>query len=433
MAAEVGVLLDVLIILVVAKIGGEAAERLRQPPVLGEILFGVAMGYHLLGGPLGLPDLNAASDALGHDGTILVFLAELGAILLLFEVGLESDLKSLRKVGGSSLVVAFIGIVASFAAGYGASMGMSVVWPAWAAAQESLPPYLLHTFVGAALTATSVGITARVLGDMRRLRSPEARIILGAAVIDDVAGLLILAVVTALVAAAAGTGALDVLAVGQLAGIAIGFLVVSLLVGLWVVPRAYDALVDRARVRGVSVTLAVAFALGMAYAAYLVQLHPIVGAFAAGLLLAPTRHAHDLRHELTPVGALFIGFFFVTLGMRIDLSQMEGNTLIVVVGGLALSAIAIAAKLACGFGVLRGQASRWIVGVGMAPRGEVGLIFAALGLSSGLLAPWQYTAVVLVAVVTTFVTPIWLRQLRGSFTGPEDAPARLPREVGDMP
>ncbi len=438
------ILWQILVIILGAKLGGEAAERLKQPAVLGELLVGVVLGAGLLGGYIGMPDfaiqqegahlldeahdghLDGLADFFAHDGEtfinleILALLATIGVILLLFEVGLESDVKELTKVGASSLLVAIIGIVGSMAVGYAFSWGLGQLWPTWAP-MMGIPPYLLHLFVGATLAATSVGITARVLGDMGKLASNETKIILGAAVLDDIGGLIILAIVAALVDAAVSGQAVDALALGLIAAKAVGFLVVSLFLGLKFVPRAYDWLVDSFKVKGFPVALAIVFALLMAYLASVAGLADIVGAFAGGLILAQTKAAHRIFEELRPIAAIFVSFFFVTLGMKVDLRAMEGNTLAVLLIGVVLTALAMAAKLACGWGVLKdAKASKLVVGVGMAPRGEVGLIFAVLGLSTGLISNWQYTAVIIVVMLTTFVTPIWLGRLKDSFVGAED-------------
>ncbi len=461
------ILLSILIIILGAKVGGELAERFRQPAVLGELLIGVLLGVSLLGGFLGMPDFDREAQfhdaeehvheaeahfvAVARDGNatlaeraqaeqdlveaeqalshfvlqhgaevdaiaILGTLATVGVILLLFEVGLESDVKELTRVGVSSLLVAVIGVVASFAVGYGFSALLSSYWAPWASADAALPNNLLHLFVGATLTATSVGITARVLGDMGKLNTNETKIILGAAVLDDIAGLIILAIIAALVAAAASGTTVDAAALGFIAAKAVGFLVVALLVGLRFIPQLYDAAVGRFKVKGFPVALAIVFALLMAYLATLFGLADIVGAFAGGLILAQTKHHHRIFEELRPIAAIFVSFFFVTLGMRVDLTEMGGNGLAVLLIGVILTVVAMAAKLACGWGVTKdAEASRLVVGVGMAPRGEVGLIFAALGLSTGLIVNWQYTAVILVVMLTTFITPIWLKNLQGRF------------------
>ncbi|MEK6985084.1 MAG: cation:proton antiporter [Candidatus Thermoplasmatota archaeon] len=408
------ILLDIAIIVLAAKVAGELFERLRQPAVVGELLIGALLSASLLGPHLGLPDLSAAGES--ADRAFVETLAALGAIILLFQVGLESDAKKLGKVGASSLLVAVIGVVVSFAFGYGSSVVLADLWPSWHAADASLPPHLLHLFVGAALTATSVGITARVLADMKRLQTAEARTILGAAVLDDVAGLIILAIVAALITGS-GTGqSIGLLEVARIAGTAILFLTVAVVGGLRVVPRAYDALVARVRIAGFPVALAFGFALLMSYAASVAGLADIVGAFAAGLLLAQTRQAHALFTSIQPIGAILVGFFFVTIGMQMDFRAFGGDALGILLVGIALAAVAVVAKLACGLGVVRKQARRWPVAVGMVPRGEVGLIFASLGLATGLLGPTLYATMVLVMLLTTFVTPLWLMQLTGHFT-----------------
>ncbi len=459
------ILLSILIIILGAKLGGEVAERFKQPSVLGELLVGIVLGASLLGGFIGMPDfgkenelhdeeehLHHARDVLVHaqmtsnatmiaeaehevqvaeskfasfiekNGkeidaiAILGALATIGVILLLFEVGLESDVKELTRVGASSLIVAVIGVVASFAVGFGFSWGLSAYWEPWQVANDALGNHLLHLFVGATLTATSVGITARVLGDMGKLDTNETKIILGAAVIDDIAGLIILAIIAAMVAAAIEGTAVDALALTIIAAKAIGFLVVSLLVGLRFIPQLYDLGVEKFQVKGFPVAMAIVFALLMAYLATVFGLADIVGAFAGGLILAQTKHSHKIFEDLRPIAAIFVSFFFVTLGMRVDLTQMDGNGTAVLLIGLTMTIVAMAAKLACGWGVTKNAgASRLVVGVGMSPRGEVGLIFAALGLSTGLIVNWQYTAVILVVMLTTFITPIWLKNLQGKF------------------
>ncbi len=449
------VLFQILIIILAAKLGGEVAERLKQPAVLGELLMGILIGASLLGGYIGMPDFgllqeeahlhdevvhNPGNDTLlaefGHfieqhgqaiaSLEVLSALATIGVILLLFEVGLESDIKELTKVGASSLIVAFIGIVASFAVGYGASWALTSIWSSWASIDAAVGNNLLHMFVGATLTATSVGITARVLGDMGKLNSNETKIILGAAVIDDIGGLIILAIMGALITAAQAGTQVDALGLAWIAVKAIGFLVVSIVVGLRFLPQAYDGAVERFKVKGFPVALAIVFALAMAYTASLAGLADIVGAFAGGLILAQTRHAHRIFEDLRPIAAIFVSFFFVTLGMKVDLTQMRDATgasvvIPVLAVGVGMTLIAMAAKLACGWGVLKSaNASKLVVGVGMAPRGEVGLIFAALGLSLGFIANWQYTTIILVVMLTTFITPIWLGRLQDKFIGDRD-------------
>lgn len=413
MASEASrAILDVVLILVAANLGGELAQRLRQPAVLGELVAGLLLGAGLLGGRLGLPDFVAG----GGTSEVVALLASLGAILLLFEVGLESDLRELAKVGASSIVVALLGIVVSFVAGFAASYGLAQFWEPWRVASDSMPAWLLHLFVGATLTATSVGITARVLGDMGQLRSSESRIILGAAVLDDIGGLLILAIVAALAASALSGEPLGTLGLLKIAGTAVGFLIVSLLIGIKAVPWMFDRAATKGRSKGFAIGLAFAFALAMSWLAAFAGLAEIVGAFVAGLLLAPAKARHHLVQELRGVATLLVGFFFVTLGMRADVTQLEGYGAQVVLIGVALALLATVAKLSSGLGVLGQAADRLVVGIGMVPRGEVGLIFAALGLSVGIVANWQYTALLLVVLLTTFITPPWLQSTRARFT-----------------
>lgn len=411
------VLLDILVVLAAAKLGGEIAERFGQSSVLGELLIGIIIGPSLLG----WIDPHALIPEVGHikeeglggsvgagdlahifDLDALLLLAEIGVLLLLFEVGLESDVKELVRVGPSALLVGIIGIVGSFAAGYGSSWGFAQLgyWP---------DEWLFHTFVGATLTATSVGITARVLADLGKLNTDEARIILGAAVFDDIGGLLILAIVAALAAGDALTGGQIGLIILQ----AIGFLIVAVAIGMLIFVRILDILAKRMRTSGGLLVVSVAFMLLMAYLAGLAGLAGIVGAFAGGLILAQSEAAHRIFNDVRPVGALFVPFFFVMLGVQVNLSDLGGRGMSIVVVGLVLTVIAIIAKLASGWGVVSKGTSKLVVGVGMAPRGEVGLIFALLGLTSGILENWEYTAIIVVVMLTTFVTPIWLKKIAG--------------------
>ncbi|HEX2021495.1 MAG TPA: cation:proton antiporter, partial [Candidatus Thermoplasmatota archaeon] len=344
MSVAVGpILLDLVVLLVAAKLAGELAERIGQPPVLGELLAGILLG----------PSLLAFIDLSGHGGSVplVVFVAQVGAILLLFEVGLETRLKDMTSVGRSAALVALLGIVGSFAVGFGTS---------WALARAGLwsDRLLFHVFVGATLTATSVGITARVLSDMGRLATPEARTILGAAVLDDVGGLLILAVVSALAA-----GSVDPWVIARQAGLGLLFLAGSVMVGVRLAPRALD-LAMRLRARGLLVVVGVAFAFLMAYLAEVVGLASIVGAFAAGLILAQTRQHAALHERTRTLADLFVPVFFVYVGLQMDLRVVAGSgaTFALVAGALFVAAVA--GKLLAGLGVLERGMSRLAVGVG---------------------------------------------------------------------
>src|SRR5689334_17778064 len=287
------VLIGVAVMLVAAKIGGEIFERLKQPSVLGELFGGIVLGNLFLAG-------FTPAEALKTDATIAA-LAELGVIILLFEVGLESDLKEMMEVGWSSLLVAVVGVVVPFLLG-------------WIVSAYFLPgePQLVHIFMGATLCATSVGITARVFKDLGKLATREARIILGAAVIDDVLGLLILAVVAGAIKAAGTGGALSYFEVGLIALKSLGFLIGAIIIGQFLMPRLLRA-AGRLATTGVLLTLAIACCLTMAWMAAKVGLAPIVGAFAAGLILDEVhykprgeRKERDLNDLLQPVSTVLV-------------------------------------------------------------------------------------------------------------------------------
>jgi Kef-type K+ transport system membrane component KefB len=271
-------------------------------------------------------------------------------------------------------------------------------------------------FIGATLTATSVGITARVLSDLRRLSTLEARIILGAAIIDDVLGLVILSVVSGVAAGAAIT----VMSILTTLAVAAGFLVAAVLVGRFVLPRLFDVIV-RMRVRYVLVVAAVAFALGLSALAELAGSALIIGAFAAGIILSGTNQFDTIEHEVRPVASIFTPIFFVNVGAGLDLhllnpgSPAARGTLIV---ALVLTLLAIAGKIVAGWAAPWVPIRRLVVGVGMVPRGEVGLIFADIGRRSGVLSNEVFGAVLLVIMVTTFVAPPGLKALFGNSARP---------------
>ncbi|ABC83434.1 cation:proton antiporter [Anaeromyxobacter dehalogenans] len=394
-------LLSLALLLTAAKLGGVLAVRLGQPAVLGELVAGIALGA--------LPALGLHGAAgLAHD-PVLEALAELGVILLLFEVGLSTRLAELVKVGASAFLVACIGVVAPMALGYGVG--------AWLLPGASP---LAHLFLGAALSATSVGITARVLRDMGRIGSPAGQIILGAAVIDDVLGLLVLAVMVGL-AGGGGDGAGTWTVLALVGAKAVGFLGAALVAGRWAAPRLF-AVAARLRAQGVLFTLALAVCLALSWAASAVELAPIVGAFAAGLVLEGVPFAElsggeeRLEERLTPLAAVLVPLFFVRMGLAVDLGALGTGSL--ALAG-ALSVAAIVGKQACALAVVTPGVDRLAVGLGMIPRGEVGLIFANIGLSltaggRPLLGPGAFAAIVAMVLVTTLVTPPLLRWRMGS-------------------
>ena len=371
------VLLDILVVLLAAKAAAEISERVGIPVVVGEILAGVVVGPSVL-------------DLVGQD-EVLRALGELGVILLLLDVGLEMDLRELGAVGRASLSVATVGVVVPFATGMatGLAFGMST--------EEAL-------FVGAALTATSVGITARVFGDLRALASVEARTVLGAAVADDVMGLVILTVVTRVVT----QGQVSLFSLLGLVGVAVGFLVIVTVVGTRLVPPLFAFVSRYSRSAGTLVAVALAFTLVVAELANAAKLAPIVGAFVAGLVLGRTRSADRIRRELTPVGHLLIPVFFVGIGIEVDVGQFLHPGVLGLAAALLL--VAIAGKLVSALGMLGSPGNRLVVGFGMIPRGEVGLVFATLGLQQAVFGDDVYAALLLVVLITTLLTPPLLRR-----------------------
>ncbi|HEX2061355.1 MAG TPA: cation:proton antiporter [Thermoanaerobaculia bacterium] len=379
-----GLLLSLLAIFAAAKLFGELAERFGQPAVLGEMIGGIVIGVS------GLHLIDA------HD-PVLHLLSELGVILLLFLIGLETDIQRLLSVGGPSLTVAITGVVLPFAAGYGVG-----AWLGY--------PTTVSVFLGAALTATSVGITARVLSDLGHLRSDESQVILGAAVIDDVLGLVLLTVISAVAAGEKLTAG----GVTRIFSIAFGFVVLAIVLGSILAPRIIRV-IARLRVAKALFFASMMFAFALAYLADLVGSALIIGAFAAGLVLAKTERGRDIEHEVYDVAQFFIPIFFVSVGAAVDLGALnpfraESRQFLLI--GLLLTAVAIVGKLMAGFVTFgRRPLRRVVIGVGMVPRGEVGLIFAQLGLTAGLLTAGLYSSVALMVMITTFVTPPVLRAL----------------------
>lgn len=412
------VLIGVAAILVIAKLGGELFDRMRQPVVLGELIGGIVMGNLVIFG-------FTRVEALKNNDTIAA-LAEIGVIILLFEVGLESDLKEMVEVGWSSLLVAVLGVIAPFILGWGVS--------AYFLPNEQ---QLGHIFIGATLCATSVGITARVFKDLGKLDTREARIILGAAVIDDVLGLLILAVVAGAIKATGTGGALSLGDVGMIALKALVFLIGSIAIGHFLVPQLLRG-AGRFESRGVLLTLAISFCLLLSWAAAKVGLAPIVGAFAAGLILDEVhykprdgRKERGLNDLLQPVSTVLVPIFFVLMGLKVDLRLFARVDILGF--ALVLTLVAVIGKQVCSLGVLERGINRIAIGLGMIPRGEVGLIFAGIGAtlvlpsSSGSNEPVidsaTFGAVVIMVIITTLVTPVALKWAM-SRTGRKTATAR---------
>ena len=389
------VVLALAVILAAAKLGGDVAERIGQPAVLGELVIGVVVGNLSLLGVSWFQFVTA--------NTTIGVLAQLGAVILLFEVGLESTVRDMMRVGFRSLVVAALGVITPWALG-------------WWVGALLMPEHsvYVHAFLGAALTATSVGITARVLKDLGHAQSPEARIILGAAVIDDVLGLVVLAVVAAVIAAADSGATLSYGALVLVFGKALVFLFGALLLGVVFSPWLFR-FASRLRGNGVLLATALVVCFTLAWLASVIGLAPIVGAYAAGLILEDLHYREleakeDRRLEdlVRPISSFLVPVFFVLMGMRVDVSTFMHPEILGLAG--MLTAAAIIGKQACALGTLGSTLDSLSIGIGMIPRGEVGLIFANIGLTlvvhgERIIDAATYSAVVMMVMLTTLITP----------------------------
>lgn len=390
------VLLSLFIVIVAAKIGGEVVARLKLPNVLGEILIGILMGNLGLIGFSGFEFLRHSPE--------LELLSELGIMVLLFSVGLETKVSEMLQVGISSTVVACLGVITPFI------MGAFV-------SHYFLPesPILVHIFVGATLTATSVGITARVLKDIGKLQSDEGKIILGAAVIDDVLGLIVLTTVSSVIAAANNNQAPDLSVISISIIKAALFFVGTLAIGNFLLPKFF-ALARNLRGEGSGICISLAICFGFGYLASLVGLAPIVGAFTAGLVLEPIyfenlrEHKDNIQMEdlIHPIVCFLTPIFFVMMGIKVDLSVLANTNIILF--ALVLTLVAIIGKLACALGTWNKSIDRLAIGIGMIPRGEVGLIFASIGMNLkvkgvSVIDQQTYAAVIIMVMITTLITP----------------------------
>jgi Kef-type K+ transport system membrane component KefB len=412
-----GVLLSLIVIHLASKVGGEICVRFNLPPVLGELLGGVVVGVsalRLLMFPDGISDvastsaiidilqitagLNpvAASSVFDRQAEAISVMSEIGVIILLFEIGLESSLTELLKVGIQAALVAIVGVTVPFAAGV---LGMI---------------YIFHTqpivaiFAAAALTATSIGITAKVLSQIGRINTPEGQIIIGAAILDDILGLIVLAVVSGL----GQTGSVDISGVFYLIITSTAFLVGAILIGRALTPLLAK-IVDTLQTRGQLIVVSLIFAFSLAYIATAIHLEGILGSFAAGLVLAETEKREGIVSDLTPLADAIVPIFFVVVGARTDLSVLnpinptnrEGLLI-----ALFLIVVAVLGKVVTGLVVFgKPGINRLAIGVGMIPRGEVGLIFVSVGATSGILPPATQAGVVVMVIFTTFLAPPLLR------------------------
>ena len=411
-----GVLLSLVVIFLASKIGGELCDRIDLPPVLGELVGGVVIGVSALrllvfpeGGEDGSHSLimhlmqqtahlspDALTSVFQSQSEVIAVLSELGVIILLFEIGLQSDLKELLRVGPQATVVAIVGVVTPFALG---TIGLSLIFGI---------PTVPAIFAGAALTATSIGITAKVLAEMQRLSTREGQIIIGAAVMDDVLGIIVLAVVASL----ARDGTVEPTKVAYLILSAGVFLVGAILVGRFLNPL-FVALVNGMRTRGQLLLTSLIFAFILSYIAAVIQLEAILGAFAAGLVLAETEKQQELEEKVLPIADMLVPVFFVVVGARTDLSVLnplvpENREGLII--AVFLLVVAIVGKVVTGFSVFGMPGiNRLAIGVGMIPRGEVGLVFAAVGSESGVLSKPLEAAVIVMVILTTFLAPPLLR------------------------
>jgi Kef-type K+ transport system membrane component KefB len=433
----VPILLALVLLTLAAVFGGRLMTLVKQPPVLGELIAGLLIGNlaYWFGNPgitvlregdalrriadLALSSNVSLSEAAlrllpagSHAERISAILAgtkgldyvavysfvdllsRIAILVLLFLVGLETNIGEMKRVGRTALSVAVIGVLAPMTLGLGT---MKVLHPDSALARD--------LFIGGILTATSVGITARVLRDLRRDTTDEARVILGAAVLDDVLSLIVLAVVSAL----AVTGTVSVWSIGWTTAKAALFLGGSLSIGIWITPRVARKLAN-AGIHNVKVLTGWIFAFFLAWLASQAGLAAIVGAFAAGVILNEIfdkeMEGLSLRELLSPVESLIVPLFFVWMGIQVKLEALASKD--VLIAGAALTVVAIVGKVLSGLGCPK-RMNRLAVGFGMMPRGEVGLIFAGIGKSIGVVDDGLFSAVILLVMVTTLLTPLALR------------------------
>lgn len=372
------ILLALVATIAATKLFGELAQRIGQPTVLGELLAGVVLG----GSVLALFDPTQP---------VLHAFAELGVLILLFEIGLHTDLRALARVGPTALTVGLVGVALPFGAGIAVGRALGL----------DLMPSIV---AGAALTATSIGISARVLSDLGQLKTPEGQVVIGAAVLDDVVGLVILSVVASLVAGAE----LSVGGVLRTAAPAIGFVVVAIALGSVAIPPLFR-LVENVRVTGALGVIAMGFALALAWLAARSGSAMIIGAFAAGLILHPTPQRKEIERSATQLGYFFVPIFFASVGAAVDLAALASREALLV--GAALICVGVLGKIAAGFAPWWFKGRKLLVGIAMVPRGEVGLIFAQMGLAAGVLSSANFGALMLMVVVTTFMTPPLLGRL----------------------
>ncbi len=365
-------LLSLVVLLTTAKALGAVAQRIGQPAVVGELIAGVLLGTSFLG-------------LVDPAGPVLRSLAELGVLILLFEIGLHTDLKTLIRVGGEAIAVALVGVVLPFGMGYGVSQALGFA---------TIPSIV----AGAALTATSIGISARTLSDLRQLDTREGQIVLGAAILDDIVGLVILSVIAGLV----GGGSVNAIGIATTTALAIGFVIAAVVVGGMVMPRVLR-MIAKVEASGTLGVAGLVFAFLLAWLADAAQSATIIGAFSAGLVLYHTPQRDAIEKTTTSIGHFFVPIFFVSVGAAVDIRTL-GDPRALALGG-ALIAVGVLGKFLAGFSPFWFHGSKSLIGIAMIPRGEVGLIFAQTGLAAGALTSQIYSAVALMVLATTFITP----------------------------
>jgi Kef-type K+ transport system membrane component KefB len=380
------ILLVLFVVLVVAKLMAEAFERLHLPAVVGEILAGVLIGPSLLG----LIQAPAAGSLTSTAGVIEA-LAEIGVIFLLFTVGLETRPGDIFRVGGTAALVAVLGVIVPFLAGW----GLLSIWPGHS--------WIEAVFLGAAMVATSVGITARVLSTMGLIGADATRVILAAAVIDDVIGLLVLAVVSSL-----ASGGVDYKQIGVTAGLAIGFTVFLVIFGTRAVQKVKEP-IARLKMGHSLLIFALVLCFGLAAVAHWIGIAGIIGAFLAGVALSEATDDSDLHHQAQTLTEFTTPFFLVNIGLKLNLSVFLSSEIVAL--SLVVTVLAVVTKLfGCGLPALRlGKRQAIQVGVGMIPRGEVGIVVAQIGLALAAVGDAVYAVVLFMAVGTTLVAPPFIR------------------------
>ncbi len=407
------VLAYLIVVLASAKLGAGLFERMRLPAVLGELTAGVILGnLVLVNHGLNFFEPMREQVLTDHSAIIIDALARLGIIVLLFEVGLESSVKDMRRIGFLSFIVATIGVIVPFVFGYFVSELFVKEVPAQIlAVSPNFSIHNIHMFIGATLCATSVGITARVFRDIGKSHTTEARVVLGAAVVDDVLGLIILAAVSAAVVSSETGAALSISSIVKLILVAIGFLAGALVVGTLLIPRLIG-LAAKLRTQGLMLIAALIVCFGLSALAGLTGLAPIVGAFSAGLILEEVHFRNfksefEIKDLISPISTLLVPIFFVQMGIQVHLESFLVPSVLGISAGLIVAAVI--GKQACGLVVGRKRADRLTVGIGMIPRGEVGLIFAGIGKSTGILDDQIFSAIVVMVMITTFLTPPLLK------------------------